>query len=97
MKNSEEVILIKGEFTADDAKDVLLNLINFKINFHQMKNFGLHERTGKKDEQSLKRIEELKESKQQILSIVDEAKAASAKLKIDSTINIAVTESSVAT
>ncbi len=90
MKNSEEVILIKGEFNADDAKDVLLNLINFKINFHQMKNFGLLERTGKKDEQSLKRIEELKESKQQILGIIDEAKAGSAKLKIDSTINIAV-------
>ena len=60
MKKKQELKLIEGEFTPQDAKEILTNLYTSKLNFHLMKNFSSMERFGKSDDLSNKKIPELK-------------------------------------
>ncbi|MEP6466307.1 MAG: hypothetical protein ABJB05_08375 [Parafilimonas sp.] len=90
MKQTEKFILIKGLFSAEDATEVLLSLINYKIRFHQMKNFSLQERFGKNDKYSLERIDELKVSRERIETIIGEAKSGNADMIINSSIDISI-------
>mgnify|MGYP006177277625 CR=1 FL=1 len=90
MKNTQKIQLIKGDFTNDEAKEILLNLINAKINFHNLKNFSDDERSGKQDEISLKRIIELTESQEVISEIINHATKENLKIKIESDIFLTV-------
>jgi hypothetical protein len=90
MKNDEKHILIKGKFSAMDAKEVLLSLINHKINFHELKNFSAQERFGKIDNRSLERVKDLREMKTRVLAIIDEAERENKNLKIDSLVKISL-------
>ncbi|MCC9020590.1 MULTISPECIES: hypothetical protein [Flavobacterium] len=90
MKNTQKIQLIKGDFTNDEAKEILLNLINAKINFHNLKNFSDDERSGKQDEISLKRITELTESQEVISQIINHATKENLKIKIESDIFLTV-------
>ena len=67
MKIKEPIKLIEGKFSPEDAKEVLLELINHKINFHSLKNFSSEERFSQTIEGSKKRIEYLKEAKRKLL------------------------------
>ena len=73
MNKKQEFKLIEGEFTPQDAKEVLTNLYSSKINFHQMKNFSANERFGKNDELASKKIPKLKESLAVISAIIQKA------------------------
>jgi hypothetical protein len=84
--------LIDGEFSAEDAKQMLMSLYSSKLNFHQMKNFSSTERFGKRDETASIRIPELKESMDVILTIVQEAVTNNKKLSIKATVNIEFTD-----
>ena len=88
MNTNENVTLINGVFTPDEAKEVLLTLLNHKINFHRMRNFSAEERFGKPDAISTKRLEELYQSRTQVLNLLDEAASAGYKLEIESLVNI---------
>jgi hypothetical protein len=88
MNTQENVTLIKGVFTPDEAKEVLLTLLNHKINFHRMKNFSSEERFGKADPVSTKRLSELYESRRQVLSLLADASDSGHKLEIDSLVSI---------
>lgn len=88
MNTNENVTLINGVFTPDEAKEVLLTLLNHKINFHRMRNFSAEERFGKPDPVSTKRLTELYESRKQVLSLLEEAASAGYKLEIESLVNI---------
>lgn len=88
MKTDEKHMLIKGKFSARDAKEVLLSLINYKINFHELKNFSTEERFGKKDKRSVERIKDLREMKTRVLAIIEEAETAGKQIKIDSVLKI---------
>ncbi len=90
MKIKEPIKLIEGKFSPEDAKEVLLELINHKINFHSLKNFSSEERFGQTIEGSKKRIEYLKEAKEKIVKIIDKAKHNNSNLRLESTINIFV-------
>lgn len=52
--------LIDGKFSVGEAKEVIGNLIEFKIQFHNKENFSSEIRKGIKDERSLDRKEDLK-------------------------------------
>lgn len=39
MENKKSIKLIEGEFNVSDAKEILVNLIQSKIQFHEKKNF----------------------------------------------------------
>lgn len=88
MNNTENIVLVNGVFTPDEAKEVLLALIGNKIHFHQMRNFSSEERFGKPDPLSVKRLSELYESRKQVVSLLDEAASVGYKLEIESFINI---------
>lgn len=88
MNTNENVTLINGVFTPDEAKEVLLTLLNHKINFHCMRNFSAEERFGKPDPVSTKRLEELYESRKQVLRLLEEAASEGYKLEIESLVNI---------
>ncbi|MDB5276406.1 MAG: hypothetical protein JWR61_1361 [Ferruginibacter sp.] len=93
MKKSQDFTLIEGEFTPQDAKEVLINLYSSKLNFHVMKNFSSNERLGKDDETSTKRIPELKKSMLQITEIIEQAEKKKKKLIITAVVSIEVTNS----
>lgn len=88
MKTTENIILINGNFSPTEAKELLMNLFINKINFHQNKNFSSLERYGKEDETATRRIPELKESVEAISRIVNEATTQNLNIVITSTVNI---------
>lgn len=88
MLKTEKYLLIKGKFRAEDAREIILNLINDKIRYHDYRNFSSGERLGKPDEYSLKRIEELKQCRKDILEKLLEAQLNNLELKIHSEIRM---------
>jgi hypothetical protein len=85
--DTERFSLIKGEFTKDEARDILLGMINYKINFHELRNFGSSIQNGQQDDLSLTRIQELEETRNQMLKFFSRLDG-SGKLKITSKIII---------
>lgn len=59
--------LIDGEFSVDEAKELIGKLLEYKIQFHSRQNFSHEIRNGHSDELSLKRKEELTRTKQLFL------------------------------
>lgn len=69
MKKTEKIDLIKGTFSPSEARDILLDLLNSKINFHNKKNWSSRERFGKPDAESEQRLKHLKNSRNKILRL----------------------------
>lgn len=88
MKKTEKLSLIDGQFSVQDASEVLNRLFQDKIKFHELKNFSSMERTGKADEHSLKRIEQLKENCQRIAELIQAHKNDPENFIIESTVNV---------
>ncbi len=65
-------MLIDGKFTAEEAKEVLGNLLDFKIQFHNKENFSGEIRKGVKNQQSLARIESLTATKKALFEYLEE-------------------------
>lgn len=84
------ISLISGTFPAEDARAILLTLLNDKINFHVKKSFSSEERFGVADELSIKRISELKKSMTIIKDMIHEAEKKGETLVINSTIDITI-------
>ncbi|WP_222621650.1 hypothetical protein [Pontibacter cellulosilyticus] len=84
----ETIKLIQGSFTCEEAKEILLEIITKKINFHNLKNFSSIIRFDEQDEEQRSRLEELREAKEQVLRLIEEAKRNNKKFVIESTINI---------
>jgi hypothetical protein len=80
--------LVRGEYSAVEAKEIVSNLISQKINFHNLRDFSSRERFGKADENSLKRIEELKKSREAMFELIAAAKEEGKTVKINSNITI---------
>ncbi len=80
---------IKGDFSAEDAQEIISHLFNKKISFHELKCFSSEIRFGKTDENSLERIIVLKNClraiEQQILLAKDQGKTVriSSQIHID--------------
>lgn len=66
MKKTETIDLIKGTFTPSEARDLLLDLLNSKINFHNKKDFSSRERFGKPDADSEQRLKHLMDSRTKV-------------------------------
>lgn len=80
--------LIKGEFQAEDAAEIINHMLMTKVNFHERRNFSSQIRFGKNDEASLQRIEELEEAKGEIRELIQLAKANERSMRITSNISI---------
>ncbi len=80
--------LIKGEFQADDAAEIIYHMLTTKINFHGQRNFSSQIRFGENNEASLKRIKELEAARNEINELVGIAKANGRTMRISSSISI---------
>ena len=86
----DDFVLIKGEFTPDDALEVIDHLITEKINFHKRKSFSNEIRFGHVDNTSSVRSQELRLCKQSIKNFIQSANNDGKKLNIYSTITIEI-------
>jgi hypothetical protein len=85
--------LVEGDFSAADAKEILLRLIEQKISFHNLKCFSHEVRYGSKDEHSLERIEELNKTKEKLILIINQAQIDGHLLSINSSIDVQIIKS----
>ena len=84
--------LVRGEFTPEDAKDILDHMISKKINFHKVRSFNSEIRLGKKDPNSELRISELMVTKEELLAILESAQLKGSKVHIKANISIDIEE-----
>lgn len=90
MKKKETIELIKGTFTPGDAREILLEMLNSKINFHNRKNWSSRERFGKPDAHSEQRLAELRESRQKVEALFAEHFNEENSVTINSSIEITI-------
>lgn len=88
----ETIKLIESTFDVREAQDVLIGLLNHKINFHTLKNFSWSERFGHLNKQSVARLEELKKDRDKIASLLDFARENKLNIQVYSKIEIHLTQ-----
>ena len=84
----ETIELVKGVFTPQEAREVLLQLLNGKINFHNLKNWSSRETFGKPDAVSEQRLRYLEESRKKVEMFISEAMDEKKNIIINSDIEI---------
>ncbi len=92
MNKIEQLNLIEGNFSDEEAKEILMSIYFAKIHFHEMKNFSSQIRFGKNDEIALDRIPKLKIETEKMLQIISDAKLNNKRLHITSKIQISLEE-----
>lgn len=85
-----EFKLIDSSYTADEAREILLAIINSKIQFHQLKTFSHDIRFGCPDEHSEKRIKELEETRRAITQLLQEHGNSDVKFDVASTLTLTI-------
>lgn len=90
MNNINQFKLISGEFSNEQAKDVLTDLYSSKIKFHSICALRHEEKFAKKSSFHEDKIIELKLERDGILKFLENV-SPNEKLKIESTISITIT------
>lgn len=80
--------LIDGVFSTDDARNILMTLINNKIQFHEQDSWSRKERFGDSHAASSRRVDELLQTRTDLASLIDEAKSRGERLSINCTIEV---------
>ncbi|GAA4823972.1 hypothetical protein [Algivirga pacifica] len=88
--NTHSFSLIEGDFNFEEAKEIVLHLVDYKIRFHNVKNFNDELRFGKADERSIERLKQLKKTKEALKKFFEEMEGSDNTLKIHSSIDIEV-------
>jgi hypothetical protein len=90
---TQNVQLVKGEFTPSEAFDIINSLVDEKINFHKLQRLQLWEGNHNyKTDQIDARINELNSEKEIVLKYINSKRNLGLKLKINGTIEITVAE-----
>lgn len=92
MKNKQEIKLIDGMFSVEDADKLITKLINYKIDYHIREDFSNHIRFNDNIEQSNFRVQELNQTIIAFKKFIKEHSNNSVKLKIKSFISIELEE-----
>ena len=90
MNKIEKLTLIEGNFSEEEAKEILMSIFSNKIQFHETKNFSSLERYGIQDEIASNRIPALKKELEKMKEILNMAK--NKKLMINSEIHISLSK-----
>ena len=93
-ENSNQVCLSLGG--VDNAKTILMALINNKIQFHQLERWSGNERLGADNPVVSRRIEELMQTKEALAALIEESEAKGARLAIHCSIDITMLENAAA-
>jgi hypothetical protein len=88
MNRKLKLSLIDGNFSAEEAKEILINIYSTKINFHEMTNFSSVERFGIENKVAVDRISILRNNIEKIVELVDEMKDKNQNFIISSEIHI---------
>jgi adenine C2-methylase RlmN of 23S rRNA A2503 and tRNA A37 len=80
--------LIQGDFSPQDAKTVLMSVINSKINFHNLNAFSEFVKNNEDCEISKRRISVLSSSIKDINKLLEESERNGKRLKINGDITI---------
>ena len=88
MKEATTLKLIDGIFSPKETLDILLNLYNDKIKYHELKNFSSLERFSKEDPNAAKRIPELKKEVEKIHAFLSGLNEKKDQIVIESSVNI---------
>lgn len=83
------ISLILGEYTPMEAKEILLKMLDSKINLHNLQSLSAYVRFGKPNIESELRIKELKEARNKINALALKAAEDNSSVVIESTIDIA--------
>lgn len=82
-RNNDSISLIKGSFSPSDAKEILLSLFDYKIQFHQLQLLSIRERGIEAYQNSLERLEELKASRAKVLELTSMCSELGEQLELD--------------
>lgn len=88
MDENHNYTLINGIFQPTEAKKILMDLINTKINYHNLDSFSNHIRFNTDISSSKNRIDELKKTSESIKELIELAQKQNMKLKLNSEISI---------
>lgn len=84
----EKVKLIQGKFSAEEAREILLNMIGSKVQFHTIKDFSSEIREGSPDFNSRERLSELRKAKDKVIALLEKAEKENMEVNIESSIQI---------
>lgn len=88
MKHETKFKLIEGIFSQEEAINILTALFDYKIDYHNKEDFSNHIRFNKDISHSKQRIQELIESKNAVLEMIEKSKSSTRNLIINSSIKI---------
>ncbi len=77
-----EFVLVKGDFSVEEAKDAIIGLVEDKIRHHRERNFSLEERFGMCSEHSSLRIGQLQEDLAEIQKMLQLAESQGKTVRI---------------
>jgi hypothetical protein len=81
--------LIDGTFIASDAMDILLNMVNHKIQYHDLQVFKMMERFDKEGvELHIERLTELKEMREELKLYIETMGDLNCKFRVNTTISL---------
>jgi hypothetical protein len=92
MNNNQQIKLIDGIFSVEDADKVITKLINYKIDYHIREDFSNHIRFNNNIEHSNIRVEELNQTIIAFKKFIKEHTDNPTKFKIKSFISIELEE-----
>lgn len=92
MITENKLLLIDGKFAPEEAKKILLTLLDDKIKFHKDEMFSIKEMYNGDTSHSEKRINALNESRTKLLELLEKARQKQLYLKINSEIIISLIE-----
>lgn len=90
---NQKIQLVKGNFTAAQASDIIISLINKKITYHKVEAVQLWEKDHNSDQEHLhNRVEELELEKKNAKEFFERMEEQGKTLKIDSIIEMSVVD-----
>ncbi|QYJ68900.1 hypothetical protein [Flavobacterium litorale] len=92
MNDTEILKLIDGTFNPTDASQVILGLINHKINFHGLDAFSNEIRNRDDDGHAAERVTELTLEKARMQRIAQKANESGKRIKISCDIHVSVVD-----
>jgi len=92
-KIKQNIQLVKGEFTPSEASDIIMSLIDEKINFHQKQRLQKWEQNHKTNSEELDdRIKQLEKEKQTTKAFIANAKNLKNNITINGILEITIVE-----
>lgn len=89
----QTVQLVKGAFTPSQALDIVMSLINQKINYHKLQGMQLWEQNHNYDEMPVNnRIDELEAQRAAAAAFIANARATGKQLQINGIIEMIITD-----